>query len=227
MTTRQGEPDAWLDPGFVRRWAAEDALGELLVLPRRVAAALSVIDGGPVSRVIDIGAGPGAFLKVMLEAHPRAEGVWIDVSSEMEQIARDRLAPLGDRVRFILGDMTALDDLDPGGPVNVIVSSRASHHLSPAELGRFYRTTLRWLSPGGWLFNLDHIRPTAAWDARYRTARRMLVDGQRRTTDHHHSRPSPTLEEHLAAARSADAVDVEVAWKAFYTILLAMRAPAH
>lgn len=213
--------DAWLDSEFARRWAAEDQLADLLVLPRRISAVLAGA-AGAVQDVVDIGAGPGAFLEVFLDAIPSARGTWVDVSPEMERIARERLGRFGDRVDYRIGDMT---DLDLGVPeaMDVAVTSRASHHLSAAELAVFYGGLRRRLRPGGWLFNLDHVLMPGEWDSRLRAARKAALGERPRTSSHHHDAPLPTLEEHLDALRTAGMTDIVMPWRAFITVLIAAR----
>lgn len=216
----------WLDPGFVRAWAADDVLADLLDFPRRLAAALAGSDGEAPRLIIDVGAGPGGFLVAMLSAYPDARAVWLDLSSEMEAMARRALEPFGPRVSYVLGDMTRLTELELPKGADVLVTSRASHHLDAAELARFYAEAASLLRPGGWLLNLDHVRPPEGWEVRYRATRRLLVGERRERADHHHGRPLPHLEVHLRALEAAGVEGVDIAWKAFFTVLLAGRAPA-
>src|SRR6202000_2112829 len=79
----------------------------------------------------------------------------------MLELAQEKLAPFGDRVEYRIADMTDLDGAGLPGQVDVLVTSRASHHLDAAGLTSFYQAAARRLAPGGWLVNLDHIGPAS------------------------------------------------------------------
>jgi SAM-dependent methyltransferase len=223
--TEQGRRIAavWRDPAFVNAWSDGDAMGDLLAFPRRLAAALVAYDRPDTRLVVDIGSGPGAFLACFLEEFPGARGVWSDASEAMLARARDALAAHRDRVEFRLADMT---DLAGGGipaGADVIVTSRAAHHLDRAGLAAFYRAAAQLLAPGGWLINLDHTGPEDVWDRRFRAVRPRFVTPRREEPKHHHNYPLPSVEDHLDAYTRAGVTDVEIAWKAFYTCLFAGR----
>lgn len=226
--TVQGHRSAevWQDPEFAKEWTAGDKQGELLDLPRRIAAALVADDRPGTAVVIDVASGPGAFLEIFLDAFPTAHGIWSDASEAMQEEATRRLARFGDRVEFILADMT---DLRGGGlpaGVDVVTTSRASHHLDRDTLHAFYTEAASLLAPGGWLVNLDHIGPQEPWNQRLRAAKKHF--GTRRTAEegtrrHHHNAPLCGVDDHLDGYRAAGVTDVEMPWKAFYTVLLAGR----
>lgn len=230
--TVQGEQAAaaWRDEDFARSWAAGDSYGDLLEFPRRMAAGIIALDNPAPVTVIDIGAGPGAMLGAFLERFPDARGIWSDVSMAMLDLARERLAPFGDRVEYVLADMTALDGTGLPGSADIITTSRAAHHLDAGALIAFYATAARRLKPGGWLVNLDHIGPASqagppgaagfdeVWDQRLRAARKasgMTSEGRK----HHHNYPLASVQDHLDAFGAAGLDDVEVPWRAFFTCL--------
>lgn len=215
----------WSDPGFARAWLDADprGAGDLLELPRRMAAALVAEETPEPRLVVDIASGPGTFLSVLLDASPGARGVWLDVSPTMLEQARTDLARFGERVDFRTGDMTDLRGA-PGG-AEVVLTSRASHHLSPSELRRFYREAAGLLAPGGWLVNLDHVAPDeAVWERRYRSARKRFVPHRPNAGTHHHDRPLPRVGDHLEGYRASGIAEVDIAWKAFHTCLFMGRA---
>lgn len=219
--TEQGKRAAapWQDPGFARDWASADGLGDMLDLPRRIAAAIVAADNPGAACVVDVGSGPGDLLAAFLDELGQARGIWTDASEAMLGIARQRLARFGDRVEFRIADMTELGSgvIPPGA--DVIATSRAAHHLDAAGLAGFYRQAASLLSPGGWLVNLDHVGPVSeAWDRRLRAARarfRSAPSGPR----HHHDYPLTSVADHLAGFAAAGITDVEVAWRAFVTCL--------
>jgi SAM-dependent methyltransferase len=242
--TAQGEQAAaiWRDTDFARGWAQGDSFRDLLDFPRRMAAAIVAGDNPAPATVVDVGAGPGAVLEAFLTQFPRARGIWTDVSAAMLDLAKEKLAPFGDRVEYRIADLTDLASTDLGsaglpGQVDVITTSRAAHHLDSGGLVSFYRSAAARLAPGGWLVNLDHIGPASqagppaaagpddVWDQRLRAARKrfgVAPDGPK----HHHNYPLTSVQDHLDAFAAAGITDVEVPWRAFYTCLFMGRTPA-
>ena len=236
--TVQGEQAAapWRDESFARAWAAGDSFRDLLEFPRRMAAAIIADDressGGPApATVVDVAAGPGAVLAVFLEAFPEAKGIWTDASDAMLDLAREYLAPFGDRVAYRVADMTDLSGVGLTEPVDVITTSRAAHHLDREGLAGFYAEAARNLKPGGWLVNLDHIGPASqggppaaagydeVWDRRLRAVRKKFAVADGPTLKHHHNYPLTSVADHLDAFGAAGITDVEIPWRAFYTCL--------
>lgn len=212
----------WQDPAFAEEWIARDVQKDLLDLPRRIASVVVGQDRAPAT-VADIGSGPGDFLARFLEDFPDAHGTWTDASDAMMQAARERLTGLGDRVDYrivYMEDLAALPaDLD------VVLTSRATHHLSPEGLAGFYAAAAAKLAPGGWLVNLDHMGVDDAWEGRLKAARRALIPPSSRPGEHPHvhDRPRPSMAEHLEGLRSAGFGDIAVPWSAFVTALLMAR----
>lgn len=218
----QTSAEVWSDPGFAEAWLGADprGAGDLLVLPRLMAAALIARELPQPELVVDIASGAGTFLSVLLEAFPGARGVWFDASPTMLDRARSELSRFGDRVDFRLGDMGALRAAGVPGGADVVATSRASHHLDRQELHGFYSEAAGLLRPGGWLANLDHIGPDeVVWDERYRAVRKQFTGPKKAETAHHHNYPLPSVNDHLDGYRAAGLTDVDVAWKAFYTCL--------
>jgi SAM-dependent methyltransferase len=214
----------WQRPEYAQSWHAQDSLRDLLAFPRRMSAALIGHDTTP-ARVIDVGSGPGAFLEVYLEAFPQAQGVWTDASEAMRDIAPEALSRFGDRVEYHIAEMTELSGVP--GAADVLLTSRASHHLDAAGLARFYNEAAGRLRPGGWIVNLDHFRPEAGWDKRYRAVRPQFTGARPQQREGHvHTAPSPSLAEHYTSLAETGYVDVDIAWKSFGTVLLMGRTRA-
>jgi SAM-dependent methyltransferase len=223
--TTQGERAAapWRDEGFAADWTANDTLGDLLALPRSIAAALVEQDRPGARLVIDIGSGPGTFLATFLDRFPDARGVWSDASEAMLRTARDRLARYGDRVTYLLGDMTGLAAIGLPAGADVVLTSRAAHHLDAPALAAFYAQAAGRLAPGGWLFNLDHTGPSDVWDRRFRAIRPEFAPRRADEPRHHHTYPLTSIADHLRGLAAAGIDDLEIAWKAFFTCLFAGR----
>ncbi|HET9080832.1 MAG TPA: methyltransferase domain-containing protein, partial [Trebonia sp.] len=124
----QGEQAAatWRDAEFARSWAENDSFSDLLGFPRRIAAAVVSLDNPEPRCIVDVGAGPGAMLEVFLTQFPSARGVWTDASDTMLELARQQLAPFGDRVEYHVADMTNLAGAGLPWAADVITTSRAA-----------------------------------------------------------------------------------------------------
>lgn len=215
---------AWQDSGFAAAWTDGDTWHDFLAFPRRLATGVVAQSGTDPALVVDVGSGPGAFLDEFLTRFPHAHGLWLDVADEMLSEARERLAQHGSRVDFQIRDMTDPAALDVVERADVVVSSRASHHLTGAELATFYTDAAARLSPGGWLINLDHVGVEPVWQERLKTVRSGFMTPN--PSPHPHPNPMPTLQEHLRAYASAGITDVDVPWRAFYTCLVTGRKNA-
>lgn len=207
------------------QWAGEDVLADMLELPRRLSAALVEDDGISVEHVVDLGSGQGPYLELFLRTFPEARGTWVDSSEPMLELARERLAGLGDRIEFVVADVERLDEAELA-PAQAIVSSRALHHSTPEALGRTYRACFELLVPGGFLFNLDHVGALGEWDDRLRAIRDRFT-GRRRAALAPHRDPErlASAEQHLELIEAAGFATPDVAWRLFYTVLLAGRRP--
>ncbi|MCI0821564.1 MAG: class I SAM-dependent methyltransferase [Chloroflexi bacterium] len=126
--------------------------------------------------VLDIGSGHGPVATVVLDAYPNAHAIGLDISEAMIAVGRERMARFGDRFRYMVGDFGD-GKLPPeaveAGPFDIVVSSRAIHHLSAELMASLYAHIHENLRPGGSFFNLDTASAeTDAMRERYRAARR-------------------------------------------------------
>lgn len=216
----------WTDASFTRAWLQEDDLGDVLARPRSLAAAVVALELPAPRTVVDLGSGPGTFLGVFLDRFPDAQGVWSDVSEPMREEAAANLARFGDQVTYRLGDITDLEGTAIPVGVDVILTSRALHHLDPDRLGAFYRDAASHLAPGGWLVNLDHVGVSDGWQRRLREVRPLLTGRRReRRARHRHDRPLPRVPDHLRGYADAGLEDVEVVWRELHTCLFLGRKP--
>jgi tRNA (cmo5U34)-methyltransferase len=108
--------------------------------------------GGPVERVLDVGAGTGLMSEAVLAAHPAAKLVLLDGSAEMLARAAERLP--ADSFELVQGDMRG--GL-PDGPFDAVVSSLAIHHLEHDEQRRVYAEVASRLRPDGVFVNAEHV----------------------------------------------------------------------
>lgn len=213
---------SWSTPGYAEAWAGGDVLADLLALPRRISVALARQSDMAVTRVIDLGSGPGSYLAAFLETFPDAGGVWVDGSEAMLDLARSELAPFGDRVEFVVADV-GVADLDLPG-AEVVATSRLFHHFAEPTLRRLYSWAHDHLVPGGFFFNLDHFGAAPGWEPRYRAARSELIPPRPdRLAPHRHDEPLRSVPDHLAWLEAAGFEPPDVGWKAFHTALLTAR----
>ncbi len=213
----------WTDETTALEWARADRLGDLLGLPRRLAVAVAAADLSQLTHVVDVGSGPGDFLAAALARCPEARGTWIDVSPAMERLARVRLAGLASRVEFCVTDLSRLGRVVPGGSADLVVSSRVTHHLGAGELTAFYGQVARILKPGGWVANLDHVTIAEPWGSRLRRARAELLPVN--PSAHRHDHPLPDAEQHADALTAAGFTDLDMPWRAFWSVLVLARKP--
>jgi trans-aconitate methyltransferase len=219
-------PGSWQSGDYAAAWAAEDVMAPVLELPRQISAALVTDSGIEVRHVVDLGSGPGAYVSYMLGTFPDACGTWVDGSQAMLELARTELAPIEGRLTFVVSE---LEQLDPAAiePADVIVSSRALHHLSPESLAKVYRATAAILRPGGFLFNLDHVgSPEDHWQGTYRRVRAQFIGSRRKKLEaHRQDAPLPPAEVHLESMTAAGLVYADAPWRFLMTALLVARKP--
>jgi len=102
---------------------------------------LGLEDVPPPRRVLDLGTGTGVVALALAERYPEAEVVGIDLSPGMIEEARRKVPPgLASRVRFEVGDASALDCAD--GDFELVVLS----NMIP-----FADELARVVAPGGTL----------------------------------------------------------------------------
>jgi len=217
---------SWQSTEYAAQWASEDVLAPVLELPRRLSAALVRDAGVDVAHVLDLGAGPGAYLEEMLESFPAARGTWMDASEAMLEMAGQQLARFGDRVSYVVMDVEALD---PAAfePADLVVSSRVLHHFTPDSLGRIYQAVAEILKPGGLVCNLDHVgSPGDYWHDAYRRVRAELI-GRRKEAlkPHRQDGPLPPASVHLDAMTAAGLGHADVPWRLLMTALMVARKP--
>jgi SAM-dependent methyltransferase len=219
-----GQIGSWQSAEYVGEWAGDDVVGRLLETPRQISIALVRDAGIDVAHVVDVGSGEGPYLAGFLRAFDAARGTWFDSSEPMLERGRNALAEFGDRVRFVVA---SAEELASAGiePADVVVSSRALHHLTPPDLAGAYRDVRQLLAPGGFFFNLDHVGSSGDWEQRYRGIRDQFTGARRqRLRPHREDEPLQPVVDHLRYLEEAGFAAVDVPWRMLYTALLAARA---
>jgi SAM-dependent methyltransferase len=223
MTT-QTYGQQWVNPERVREFVDQtdrDAQ-ELQPVWELIVALLPFERDRPV-RVLDIGSGHGVLAGAMLVGLPNAKAVGLDMSAPMMEEGRKRMAGFGDRFAYHVGDFSAgkLPD-DLSGTFDLVVSSRAIHHLPPEQKRSLFADIYRRLNAGGCFFDIDNMRPRdevlrdryaeirdplRAAEARARRAQRAAA-GDR--TSHEWSDP---VDEQLPFLQEAGFQHVDCYWK--------------
>lgn len=152
----------WTDPQTVRNYLAGHSKPRPMEAERLVAfVRLFESLGRPVSRFVDLGCGGGGLGRQLHEAFPHATCIYLDVSADMLQAARENAPPgLAPRSEFIQADFSRSGwqaRLQGGGPVDAVVASFALHHQPADRLREVYAEILETLAPGGILANHDWI----------------------------------------------------------------------
>jgi cyclopropane-fatty-acyl-phospholipid synthase len=145
-----------LSNDFYRRWLDADmqyscayfarpdmTLEEAQLAKKRHIAAKLLLEPG--CKVLDIGCGWGGMALTLAQENG-AEVLGVTLSTEQLALARERAqaAGLADRVRFELQDYR-----DVQGPFDRIVSVGMLEHVGAPNLGAYFRTVKRQLSPDG------------------------------------------------------------------------------
>ncbi len=111
-----------------------------------------------LTRVLDLGCGPGSLTRELLDAFPHAEIVGVDSEPTLLLLARARLAPFGARAKLVSADLREpfWSESLPA-PFDAVVSAAALHWLAPEQLALLYKQLARLVRPGGIFMNADHV----------------------------------------------------------------------
>jgi tRNA threonylcarbamoyl adenosine modification protein (Sua5/YciO/YrdC/YwlC family) len=100
--------------------------------------------GSGARRILELGTGTGETARRLLDCHPEATLVGVDVSEAMLSAARARLP--AERVSLRVG---RLQDRLPEGEFDLVVSALCVHHLDPGEKRDLFARVRERLTPGG------------------------------------------------------------------------------
>jgi tRNA (cmo5U34)-methyltransferase len=175
-------------------------------------------------KVLDIGSGYGPLASAVMAAYPNATAIGLDISDAMMEVGRTRMAQFGEKFNYVIGDFSdghLPEAAIAEGPYDVMVSSRAIHHLPPAGMRTLYTDIYSQLRVGGCFFNLDTASaPDDFLHEAFRNARRRDPATQVRTTttQRSHSQTAfhhreATLVRHLTWLGDAGFQSVECFWK--------------
>ena len=104
--------------------------------------------------VLDIGAGTGLLSEMVLNRYPQAHIELINISSDMLQIAKERLVSYPD-VTFTQADINDINiELNK---YDAVVSSLAIHHLTDTGKKNIYRKIFYGLKAGGIFIHAEQV----------------------------------------------------------------------
>jgi tRNA (cmo5U34)-methyltransferase len=166
------------------------------------AAGLLALRGGPLARVLDLGAGTGILSAHVARRHPDVELVLLDGAAPMLAEAKRLLAPR--EVRLIVAD---LHDPLPDGPFDAVVSALAIHHLDDEAKRELDVRVLDVLRPGGVFVNAEQVRGPTAWLEERQRAGWLEACRQEGASDQELARAL----ERMAADRHTD-TDTQLGW---------------
>jgi len=109
---------------------------------------------GAAPRVLDLGAGTGLLAAFVAARWPSARLTLLDVSGEMLERARPRLAGHRGEVAYRVADYA---ETPLGGPYDAVVSALSIHHLDAAAKHALFGRVRDALDPGGVFVNADQI----------------------------------------------------------------------
>ncbi len=152
---------AWKDADAARAFIDERRmLIPLVEAQEELIGRLITRNGRAIGRFLDLGAGAGAFARIVMDAHPRSSGVLVDFSEPMIEKANERLAAQRDRWEYRRGDLASpdwRDALPAGERYDAVVSGFCIHHLPDERKRRLYGEVLELLEPGGVFLNWEHV----------------------------------------------------------------------
>jgi tRNA (cmo5U34)-methyltransferase len=122
------------------------------------AADLLALREGPLTRVLDLGAGTGMLSAYVARRHPDVSLVLLDGAAPMLEEAQRLLAPIA--ITTVVAD---LRDALPAGPFDAVVSALAIHHLDDEAKRDLNRRVLEILRPGGVFVNAEQVRGATDW----------------------------------------------------------------
>jgi tRNA (cmo5U34)-methyltransferase len=191
-------------------WASGERVARYLAqmdaLPHRREAEEVLLEQLPLDcrRVLDLGTGDGRLIALVRTCRPDAVCIGIDYSEAMLAAARERFA--GEDVLLVRHDLAS--PLPDVGRFDAVITSFATHNLTPAAQRKLYENVFERLAPGGVFCNLEHVgSPTRGLrDAFYRRIAPV-------TEFDHRSQTTLAVSEHLQWLRELEFDDVDCYWK--------------
>jgi SAM-dependent methyltransferase len=188
-------------------------------IPHRTEGEATLLEEVPrtARRVLDLGAGDGRLLNLLLLACPDASGVAVEFSPPMLEKLRARF---GSECRAQVVEHDLEQHLPPLGTFDVIASSFAIHHLPDPRKRELYQEVWSALEPGGVFCNLEHVSSPST-----RAHQRFLDALGIRPEQEDRSNKLLDVETQLHWLREIGFLDVDCYWKWRELALLVGRRP--
>jgi SAM-dependent methyltransferase len=189
-------------------------------IPHRTEGEATLLEEVPKTshRILDLGAGDGRLLGLLLLACPAASGVAVEFSPPMLQRLRVRFGSES-RVQVVEHDLER--PLPALGTFDVIASSFAIHHLPDPRKRELYQEVWSALEPGGIFCNLEHVSsPSARVHQRFLDALGITPEQEDR------SNILLDVQTQLSWLREIGFTDVDCYWKWRELALLIGKKPA-
>ena len=216
MTTKNSKKSEWQTKKHALKY-----LSRAHKLPHRTEGEGVLLEQIPkgIKRLLDLGAGDGRLLALVLANNPSIKaGVALDFSDPMINRATKRFQD-DERIKIVKQDLSVPlpEDL---GCFDAIVSSLAIHHLTHERKKQLYTEVFSLLNRNGVFCNLEHVSsPTEKLHRRF-----FLAIGQMPESED----PSNRLldvETQLKWLRESGFVDVDCCWKWLEIALLVAFKP--
>ena len=112
----------------------------------------------PVSRVLELGSGPGFLAQRLLAVLPSVSYVALDFSPAMHQLAARRLGALAQRVQFVERSFLDAEWTAGLGEFDAVVTHQAAHEVRhKSRASTLHSQVARLLRPGGAYLVCDHF----------------------------------------------------------------------
>lgn len=112
----------------------------------------------PVTRILELGSGPGFLAQQMLNALPAATYVALDFSPAMHEIAAERLESLSARVQFVQRSFREPNWTHDLGLFECVATHQAVHELRHKQYAASLHAQVKsLLAPGGFYLVCDHF----------------------------------------------------------------------
>lgn len=119
-----------------------------------------------ITNILDLGCGDGILAASILQNHPKAKGVLLDISDAMLEFAKEKLASYTDNLTFVTADYVNkqwLEKVKDKAPFSVIVSGFSIHHQTDERKKELYSEIFGLLEKGGLFLNIEHVTSATEW----------------------------------------------------------------
>jgi ubiquinone/menaquinone biosynthesis C-methylase UbiE len=119
-----------------------------------------------VGNFLDLGCSDGVLSAAILDEHPGAQGLLLDISEPMLAAARHQLRQHVERVVFRKADFSQsswTEQIAAEAPFDAVVSGFAIHHVGDQRKQALYGEIFDLLKPEGMFINIEHVSSATRW----------------------------------------------------------------